>query len=191
MKLTNVNGLPVALWTYNMLLRCPFKISTDTLDILREFHDFPQNFETNSLTFLHFVDRASRHNRVKKHQLKRNLFLVHFVNPYILRAYLGPSSGGTTVCIQQLVLIWKEDSLRLLERIYIMIINYVRTHWNPQHKSVNNSIIFYTFHYIYIYIMIINYVKTYWNPQHKFVNNSIIYYTFYYIYMYIYIYNDN
>jgi len=35
----------------------------------------------------------------------RNLFLVYFVNLYMFWAYLGPSSGGTTVCIQQLVLI--------------------------------------------------------------------------------------
>ena len=34
-----------------------------------------------------------------------NLFLVYFVNLYLFRAYLGPSSGGTTVCIQQLELI--------------------------------------------------------------------------------------
>jgi len=34
-----------------------------------------------------------------------NLFLVYFVNLYMFLAYLGPSSGGTTVCIQQLVLI--------------------------------------------------------------------------------------
>jgi len=34
-----------------------------------------------------------------------NLFLVYFVNPYMFWAYLGPSSGGTTICIQQLVLI--------------------------------------------------------------------------------------
>jgi len=34
-----------------------------------------------------------------------NLFLVYFVNLYMFRAYLGPSSGGATVCIQQLVLI--------------------------------------------------------------------------------------
>jgi hypothetical protein len=34
-----------------------------------------------------------------------NLFLVYFVNLYIFRVYLGPSLGGTTVCIQQLVLI--------------------------------------------------------------------------------------
>ena len=29
-----------------------------------------------------------------------NSFLVYFVNLYMFRAYLGPSSGGTTVCIQ-------------------------------------------------------------------------------------------
>jgi hypothetical protein len=33
------------------------------------------------------------------------LFLVYFVKLYVFRASLGPSSGGTTVCIQQLVLI--------------------------------------------------------------------------------------
>ena len=41
-----------------------------------------------------------------------NLFLVQFVNLYMLRAYLGPSSGGTTVCIQQLVLIIILDDCR-------------------------------------------------------------------------------
>jgi len=34
-----------------------------------------------------------------------NFFLVYFVNLYMFWAYLGPSSGGTTVCMQQLVLI--------------------------------------------------------------------------------------
>jgi len=34
-----------------------------------------------------------------------NLFLVHFVNLYMFRAYLSPSSGGPTICIQQMVLI--------------------------------------------------------------------------------------
>jgi len=34
-----------------------------------------------------------------------NLFLVYFVNFYTFRACLGPSSGGTNLCIQQLVLI--------------------------------------------------------------------------------------
>jgi hypothetical protein len=34
-----------------------------------------------------------------------NLFLVYFFNLYMFRAYLGPSLGGTTVSIQQLVFI--------------------------------------------------------------------------------------
>jgi len=34
-----------------------------------------------------------------------NLFLVYFVNLYMFRTYLGLSSGGKTVRIQQLVLI--------------------------------------------------------------------------------------
>jgi len=34
-----------------------------------------------------------------------NLFLVHFVNLYMFRECLGPSSGGTNVCIQQMLLI--------------------------------------------------------------------------------------
>jgi len=41
----------------------------------------------------------------KKTDLMQNLFLVYFVNFYMFRACLGPSSGGTTVCIQRLVLI--------------------------------------------------------------------------------------
>jgi len=61
--------------------------------------------QTYSPVLLCFVDRASRYNRVKKNQLDANLFLVYFVNLYMFRAYLGPSSGGTSVCIQQLVLI--------------------------------------------------------------------------------------
>ena len=52
-----------------------------------------------------FVDRASRYNRVKKINLMHNLFLVYFVNLYMFQAYLGPSSGGTSICIQNLVLI--------------------------------------------------------------------------------------
>ena len=34
-----------------------------------------------------------------------NLFLVYFVNFYTFRAYLGPSSGATTECIQELIFI--------------------------------------------------------------------------------------
>ena len=37
---------------------------------------------------------------VKKANLMHNLYLVYFVNLYMFRAYLGPSSGGTTVCIK-------------------------------------------------------------------------------------------
>ena len=57
------------------------------------------------LSTLRFVDHASRYNRVKKTTLMHNLFSVYFVNLYMFREYLGPSSGGITVCIQQLVLI--------------------------------------------------------------------------------------
>jgi len=58
--------------------------------------------------FFCFVSRASRNNRVKrkrKTNLMSNLFLVYFFSLYMFRAYLGPSSGGTTVFIQQLVCI--------------------------------------------------------------------------------------
>jgi len=34
-----------------------------------------------------------------------NLFLVYFANLYMFRTYLGPLSGGTTVCVQHLVLV--------------------------------------------------------------------------------------
>jgi hypothetical protein len=34
-----------------------------------------------------------------------NVFLVHLINLYMFRVYLGLSSGGKTVCMQQLVLI--------------------------------------------------------------------------------------
>jgi len=40
-----------------------------------------------------------------------NIFLVYFVNPYMFQVYLGPSSGGTTICIQQLELILLDDCL--------------------------------------------------------------------------------
>jgi len=42
----------------------------------------------------------------RKTNLMHNLFLVYFVNLYMFRAYLRPSSGGTNICIQQLVLIF-------------------------------------------------------------------------------------
>ena len=52
------------------------------------------------------VHRASRYNRVRKNQLDAQLILsIYFANLYIFQAYLGPSSEGTTVFVQQLVLI--------------------------------------------------------------------------------------
>jgi len=46
-----------------------------------------------------------RCNRVKKNQLDAQLILSIFRKLYMFRAYLGPSSGGTTVCIQFLLII--------------------------------------------------------------------------------------
>ena len=40
----------------------------------------------------------------RKTNLMHNLFWVYFVTLYMFRAYLGPSPGVTTLCIQQLVL---------------------------------------------------------------------------------------
>jgi len=37
--------------------------------------------------------------------LMHHLFLVYFLNLYMFRSYLGQSSGGATVCIQQFVVI--------------------------------------------------------------------------------------
>ena len=51
------------------------------------------------------VRQNKQGSRVKKNQLAAQLILVYFINLYMFRGYLGPSSGGTTVRIQQLVLI--------------------------------------------------------------------------------------
>jgi len=37
--------------------------------------------------------------------LIHNLFLVYFVNLYMFREYLGPSSGGTTLFVQLVLII--------------------------------------------------------------------------------------
>jgi len=62
-------------------------------------------------------------NRVRINQLDSQIILStfrHFINLYMFRAYLGLSSGRTTVCIQQLVLIilfrWLSDVLVGLEQ---------------------------------------------------------------------------
>ena len=57
-----------------------------------------------------------------------NLFLVYFVNLYLFRAYLGPSSGATTVCIQQWVLfiLFRRLSVVLvgLELMYAVVFSW-------------------------------------------------------------------
>jgi hypothetical protein len=55
-----------------------------------------------------------------------NLFLVYFINLYMFQAYLGPSSGGTTVCIQQLLLIIMIYTIYIINNylsVYIYIIS--------------------------------------------------------------------
>jgi len=38
----------------------------------------------------------------KQNPADAQIFLVYFVSLYMFRAYLGPSSGSTDVCVQQL-----------------------------------------------------------------------------------------
>jgi len=78
----------------------------------------------------------------RKPILMRKLFLVYFVNLFMFRAYLGPSSGGTTLCIQQLVLIilfrwlssglhWNQDNRELSKKNnnYQLLYTYGCTSW--------------------------------------------------------------
>jgi len=59
-----------------------------------------------------------------------NLFLVYFVKLYMFRACLGPSSVGTTVCIQQLVLII------LFRRLSVVLVGIENS--NPSRTTDNN-----------------------------------------------------
>jgi len=62
-------------------------------------------FKTCREFFLCFVDRASPYNRVKKRQLDAQLILSIFRQPLHVSGVSRPSSGGTTICIQKMVLI--------------------------------------------------------------------------------------
>jgi len=66
----------------------------------------------------------------RKTNLMHNLFLVYLVNLYMFRTYLGPSSGGTAVCIQQLVLFtWQFISTFIHARNFLtswICVNYSR-----------------------------------------------------------------
>ena len=57
-----------------------------------------------------------------------NLFLVYFVNLYTFRAYLGPSVGGTTLCIRQLVLI-----------IFIVLVGLEQSNQDNRQSSKKNN----------------------------------------------------
>jgi len=61
-----------------------------------------------------------------------NLFSVYFVSIYMFQSYLCLSSGGTTLCIQQLVLIilfrWLSVVLIGLE-LYQLLYTYGCTSW--------------------------------------------------------------
>ena len=65
------------------------------------FYKRKGNYPSNFYVLL----TVHRDHCVKKNNLMHNLFFVYFFNLYMFRAYLDPSSGGTTVCIQHLVLI--------------------------------------------------------------------------------------
>jgi hypothetical protein len=60
-----------------------------------------ENIQLLILLFLNFVLLTMHLDIIvqRKTNLVHNLFLVYFINLDMFWAYLGPSSGGTTVCI--------------------------------------------------------------------------------------------
>jgi hypothetical protein len=80
-----------------------------------------------------------------------NLFLVYFVNLYLFRVYLGPSSGGTTVCIQHWVLVFVFRRLSVvlveLELMYAVVFSWswprvepVGKVWLSIHRCIHSLI---------------------------------------------------
>jgi hypothetical protein len=61
--------------------------------------------------------------------MTHNLFLVFFVILYMFRAYLSPSSGGTSVCIQPLELII------LFRRLFVVLVGLES---NPSRTTENH-----------------------------------------------------
>jgi hypothetical protein len=53
-----------------------------------------------------------------------NLLLVYFINLYMFRTYLGPSSGGTTICIQQLVCLFVSMGVHGKPQVYCSLLAY-------------------------------------------------------------------
>jgi len=66
-----------------------------------------------------------------------NLFLLYFVNLYMFRAYLGPSSGRTNVCIQQLVLII------LFRWVYVVLVALESNQDNRQKSKLCIKLVFF------------------------------------------------
>jgi hypothetical protein len=62
-----------------------------------------------------------------------NLFLVYFAKLYMFRAYLSPSSGSTTGCIQQLV------SLFFLDDCLLSWLDFQSNQDNRQSSKKNNK----------------------------------------------------
>jgi len=61
------------------------------------------------------------------------LFLVCFANLYMFRAYLDPSSGGTTVCLQQLVFII------LFRRLSVFLANPTRKTGSHLKRTISTN----------------------------------------------------
>jgi len=61
-----------------------------------------QNKESKCLWF---VDPASMYNLVNNTKFVHNFILSIFINLYMFRATIGPSSGETTVFVRHLVLV--------------------------------------------------------------------------------------
>jgi hypothetical protein len=98
-QLTSIIDANIWSWTRSSLAGLPsYKWNFTFTYFLTELNILHAKFYVLLTVHLDIIVR-------RKTNLMHNLFLVYFFNPYMFRAYLGPSSGGTTVCIQQLVLI--------------------------------------------------------------------------------------
>jgi hypothetical protein len=70
-----------------------------------------------------------------------NLFLVYFINLCMFRAYLGPSSGGTTVSIQHLVFIIFFRRLTVV----LIVLKQSNQHNRQSSKKNNKYCLLYTY----------------------------------------------
>jgi hypothetical protein len=91
----------IALW---LTYKCGHNKHTET-DMLNIFQQEQIMHDYQMLLLLSYTSQKPLCFVKRKTNLMRNLFVVYFVKLYMFRAYLGPSSGGTTLCIQQFVFI--------------------------------------------------------------------------------------